>query len=143
MQQELKISVTLLKHRNDAKTILGATYPERIKPYKEIITGVMKANQVGPLQAVLKLSETDVYQQSEVAKLLFMAAAVEIVDPVQIFIAVCGNEYYEGEDFVKEVGQTVAILGFEKVKAKLLTQVEVSAIVLKYPELKSKNVTID
>lgn len=78
--QELKTAVTLLKYRNDAKNLLGATYPERIKPYKDIISMVMKANDIGPLQAVLKLSETEVYQQGDVAKLLFMAAAVEIVE---------------------------------------------------------------
>lgn len=59
-------------------------------------------------------------------------------DVIKSFIAVCGNEYFEGEKLF--AGQMMGVMGFEKYAALLMTEDEVKEVCSKYPECKAMNV---
>ncbi len=84
MEKPIKIAARLYECRDTAKAlakIKQEDYKEMHKPYTHIIEQVMKNNSVEVLVAILKISESKTYQDSGMAQMLFMAAAVEILEP--------------------------------------------------------------
>lgn len=84
MEQEIKIAAKLYECRDTAKTLAKLKekdYLEMVFPYMKLIEVVMKEHGINELKALLKIAETEVYQESVVSQLLFMAAAVEIMEP--------------------------------------------------------------
>ncbi len=84
MEKEIKITAKLYECRDTAKSLAKMqekNYVEMLKPYTNIINSVMKANKIKHIQALLKISETQTYQDSGMAQLLFMAALVELMEP--------------------------------------------------------------
>ena len=67
--------------RVTAKKMLGDGYAERIKPYMEVVQLVMKANNTDAVNAVRKISEQKKLWKKKVNQVMYMAAAVEIIDP--------------------------------------------------------------
>lgn len=59
---------------------------------------------------------------------------------IKSFIAVCGNEYFEGEKYIPECAETMGVMGFERDKALLMTEDEVKDICSRYRECKAMNV---
>lgn len=78
--KELKISVKLLNYRDTAKKFLGERFEAKIQPHKHIINEVMKANKEGELEALLRISKTNMYQDDAFTQMLFMAATVELIE---------------------------------------------------------------
>ena len=81
METQVKMAAKLYKCRDTAKNFLGAEYKERLKPYTQILTAVMKANNLEEIPALLKVSETETYQDSPIGQMMFMAATVELIEP--------------------------------------------------------------
>jgi len=81
MEQEIKMAAKLYKCRDTAKRFLREEYQEKLKPYKDLITAVMKANNLEEIPALLKISETETYQENGMGQMMFMAAVVELMEP--------------------------------------------------------------
>jgi len=86
MEKEIKIAAKLYECRDTAKRFFREEYAERLKPYIHIIKEVMKANQLDELEAILRISKTETYQEDGMVQLLFMAAAVEMMEPSEEFL---------------------------------------------------------
>lgn len=80
MMQALDITQKIWKCRETARRFHGENYQAKVKPYVDTLKHVMKALQLDVLAAVLKVSETELYQESPMTQMMFMAAAVEISD---------------------------------------------------------------
>lgn len=80
MEQLIKISAKLYNCRDTAKRFFGDKYFEKIKPYKDLIQAVMKANDLEELPALLKISKTHAYQENAMGQMMFMAATVELIE---------------------------------------------------------------
>ncbi len=59
----------------------GKDYKEMLNPYTHILRQVMKANNLGEIPALLKISNTQHYQENGMAQLMYMAAVVELIEP--------------------------------------------------------------
>ena len=84
MEQQIKMAAKLYKCRDTAKSLAkmqGEDYNEMLKPYSDIITKVMNANNLKHIPALLKISEMRTYQDSGMAQMLFMAALTELMEP--------------------------------------------------------------
>ena len=84
LRKAFEIDAKLKKCRDTARFLAqttGEPYPQYLSTYTEIINVVMEKHKLKPIEAVLKISESDAYQQSGVAQLLFMAALAEILEP--------------------------------------------------------------
>lgn len=84
MEQQIKMAAKLYECRDSAKSMAkmqGEDFKEMIKPYTDIVTKVMQANNLKHIPALLKISETKMYQESGMAQMLFMAAITEMMEP--------------------------------------------------------------
>lgn len=81
MEQPIKIAAKLYECRDTAKRFFRCEYQEKVEPYKRLITAVMKANELSEIKALLKISETDTYQDNAMGQMMFMAAVVELIEP--------------------------------------------------------------
>lgn len=81
MEAQIKIAAKLYECRDTAKQFMGKDFHTKLKPYMELVKATMRDNKLCALKALLKISETETYQNSGMAQLLFMAAAVEIMEP--------------------------------------------------------------
>lgn len=80
MIQYLEIAQKLEKCRDTAKRFFKEEFPEKIKPYDEIIRGVMEAKKIDIIPALLEISETETYQSDGMVQMMFMAATVELIE---------------------------------------------------------------
>jgi hypothetical protein len=84
MEREIKMVARMYECRDSAKSLAkmrGEDFKEMLEPYTHILTQVIKANKLEPIPALLKISQTSVYQNSGMAQMLFMAALTEYVEP--------------------------------------------------------------
>lgn len=81
MEKEIKITLKLYKCRDTAKRFFRDEYAEKLKPYKDLVQAVMKANGLEEIPALLKISKTNAYQDNPMSQMLFMAATVELIEP--------------------------------------------------------------
>jgi hypothetical protein len=86
MEKEIKITAQLYKCRDTAKRFFREEYAKKLMPYIEIIKQVMKVHNLEVLEAILKISETKTYLEDGIVQLLFMAAAVEMMEPSEEFL---------------------------------------------------------
>lgn len=81
MEKQVKIASKLYHCRDTAKSFFGDEFAEKIKPYTHLLTQVMAVNKLDEVQALLKISETNTYQDSGMAQMMFLAATVELIEP--------------------------------------------------------------
>lgn len=81
MEKEIKIAAKLYKCRDAAKSFFRDEFKEKIKPYSQLISEVMKANELDEMRALLKISHTNAYQESALSQMMFIAALVEMIEP--------------------------------------------------------------
>jgi hypothetical protein len=81
MEKLILMTAKLYDIRNTAKSFLMENYHEDLKPYMDIIKQVMEQRKIDALKALLVVSETKTYQDSGMAQMLFVTAAVEITEP--------------------------------------------------------------
>jgi hypothetical protein len=77
----VQMAAKLYECRDAAQSLFGDGYMNKIQPYKEMIQVVMKANNIGEIPALLKISQTETYQENAVGQMMFMAAVVELIEP--------------------------------------------------------------
>lgn len=78
MEQQIKAAARLYHMRDTAKRFFGKEYQQKIKPYMAIITAYMKENNMDEIKSVMALVQVET---NEVSKIMFFAAAVEMVEP--------------------------------------------------------------
>ncbi|MGH1338582.1 MAG: hypothetical protein ACRBFS_20880 [Aureispira sp.] len=78
-QEKEKTLEKFIRCQQSAKTLLGADYITRIQPRKDILSAVMKENQVKEVQALLILSQKPAYKKDPMGQVLFMAACAELI----------------------------------------------------------------
>ena len=76
----LQVATKLQQCKDAAESLLGEKYPKAIKPYKDLIRAVMKANKIGPVKALLMISKTESYAENEMAQVMFMSAVVDLIE---------------------------------------------------------------
>jgi len=76
----LQITDKIIDCQETAKRFFGDEYEKEIYPYKELIKVVMKANNIKEIPALLKISKTNVYNDSPTAQVLFIAATAELIE---------------------------------------------------------------
>lgn len=81
MKDAIKIAAKLYKCQESAKFLHGCDYEEKIKWYKDQLQQISKDRKVEILEACLIACEVPVIQSSGTATMMFMAAAVEIIEP--------------------------------------------------------------
>lgn len=82
----VQITAKLYECRDTAKQFAklnNSNYKEMLVPYTNIIKEVMKANKLEEIPALLKISQTNMYQDSGIVQLMFMAATVELIEPTE------------------------------------------------------------
>ena len=82
MMQALEISQQLNKCRDTAKRFFKDEFPEKLKPYTELIEAVMKANKIEVIPALLEISKTETYLENGFGQMMFMAATVELLETI-------------------------------------------------------------
>lgn len=76
----LQVATKLQQCKDAAESLLGEKYPQKIKPYKDLIRAVMKANKISPVKALLMISKTESYAENEMAQVMFMSAVVDLIE---------------------------------------------------------------
>jgi phage I-like protein len=77
----IKLTAKLYDCRDTARAFFKEKYKEKLKPYTHILKQVMKANNLEEIPALLKISETEHYQENGMAQMMYMAAVVELIEP--------------------------------------------------------------
>lgn len=80
-EKEIKMAAKLYECRDTAKRFFRDEYAEKLKPYTHIIKQVMAANKIDVIPALLKVAQTQTYQENAMGQMLFMAATVELIEP--------------------------------------------------------------
>lgn len=81
MEKHIKMAAKLYRCRDTAKRFFKEEFKEKILPYQKVISGIAKQNNIGELDAMLKLCEDDVINTNGWALVLIMAATVEMIEP--------------------------------------------------------------
>lgn len=82
-KKELEDTITtkLYESRLQAKAFFNDKYQETVKPYKDLIAVVMKANNIKELPALIKiLNDSEFSKTNAMAELMFIAATVELIE---------------------------------------------------------------
>jgi hypothetical protein len=79
--QSVKIQDKLYKCRDNARFLFGENYEKQLQPYKDIIQIVMDKHQKKELEAILIISQTEMYKEDGRTQFMFMAAACEMIEP--------------------------------------------------------------
>jgi hypothetical protein len=80
-EKQIKTAAKLYQCRDTAKAFFKDAYKEKLQPYTHIIKEVMKANNLEEIPALLKISQTEHYQENGMAQMMYMAAVVEMIEP--------------------------------------------------------------
>lgn len=83
MMLEIELAQKMKKCRDTAKRFFAAEFPEKLKPYTEIIKGVMKSESIDEIPALLEISKTETYQNDGMMQMMFLAATVELIEPAK------------------------------------------------------------
>lgn len=81
MEKKIKLAAKLYECRNAAKKFFKEQYFEKLQPYTHILKEVMKSNNLEEIPALLKITKTNMFQDNEMAQMMFMAAVVELIEP--------------------------------------------------------------
>ena len=82
-KKELEDTITtkLYESRLQAKAFFNDKYQETVKPYKDLIAVVMKANNIKELPALIKIqNNSEFFKTNAMAQLMFVAATVELIE---------------------------------------------------------------
>lgn len=80
MMLAIELSQKMQKCRDTAKRFFKDEFPQKLKPYTEIIEAVMKSKNVDEIPALLEISKTETYQADGMTQMMFMAATVELIE---------------------------------------------------------------
>lgn len=83
-EQTVKLAAKLYQCRDTAKSLAklkGIDYNEMLSPYISILTSLMVSQNLEVIPALLEVSKTAAYEGDGMTQLLFMASAVELMEP--------------------------------------------------------------
>lgn len=80
-EQQVKMAAKLYKCRDTAKKLYGTEYKYKINWYIDALNGYAKYKGLDILPAVIEYCSLDDVKVNGMAVMLFMAAAVEIIEP--------------------------------------------------------------
>ncbi len=80
MKEKIKIAAKMYDCQEKLKRLYMDEYSEKISFYITALNGVMATEKLDVLKAVLYVSELDSVKDNGMAIMLFMAAAVEIIE---------------------------------------------------------------
>lgn len=83
-ERTIKIAAKLYECRDTAKSLAkvkGMDYQAMLLPYRKVIEQQKLTRGLEPLEAILQISKNNSYNEDGMTQLLFMAAAVEIMEP--------------------------------------------------------------
>jgi len=81
MEQQVKLAAKLYQFIDTANRFFRDEYEAKLKPYKNIIEAHQKKFNLDVLPSVLELCSFESVRDNGMATMLFMAAAVEMVEP--------------------------------------------------------------
>ena len=81
MEQKIKIAAKLYQCRDTAKKFWGSEYEAKLKTYKNIIEAHQKKFNLEVLPSVLEICSFESVRDNGMATIVFMAAAVEMIEP--------------------------------------------------------------
>lgn len=82
MEEHVEIALKMKECRVTARKLHGENYEKKLQPYKDIISLVQKANNFDVMQAIHKITQTDELWKKKGVQVMFLAAAVELIDPI-------------------------------------------------------------
>ena len=106
-EQNVKIASDLYEARRAARFLLGASYAETLKPYRDFIGRVMADKGLPVLGAALDIG-THIPPSDPIPLMCVMAAAVEMIEEPQLGLGVIphqGETRETEQDLVAPVGQ--------------------------------------
>lgn len=80
MMQAIALSQKMKKCRDTAKRFFKEEFPEKLKPYIELLEAVMKSKSMNEIPALLEISKTETYQDDGMVQMMFLAATVELIE---------------------------------------------------------------
>lgn len=80
-EREIKMAAKLYKCRDSAKALYKNEYNEKLRTYKNVIEAHMKKFNIDVLPSVLEICSFESVRDNAMAQMLFMAAAVELIEP--------------------------------------------------------------
>jgi uncharacterized membrane protein len=81
VEQQVKLAAKLYQCRDTAKRFFRDEYEAKLKPYRNIIDAHQKKFNLEVLPSVLELCSFESVRDNGMATMLFMAAAVEMIEP--------------------------------------------------------------
>jgi hypothetical protein len=81
MEKQIKMAAKLYHCRDTAKAFFKDAYKEKLEPYTYILKKVMESNNEDEIQALLRISKTQSYQENGMAQMMFFTAVVEMLEP--------------------------------------------------------------
>ena len=82
-EREIKLAAKLYRCRDTAKQFYKDEYNEKLRTYKNVINAHMKKFNIDVLPSVLEICSFESVRDNGMAQMLFMAAAVELIEPSQ------------------------------------------------------------
>lgn len=80
MKEEIMMASKMYGCQESAKKLFGQEYDEKIKWYVDVLKSVMSKEKIGELKSVLFVSKLDSVKENGMAIMMFMAAAVELIE---------------------------------------------------------------
>ena len=80
MREHIQIAAKMYDCQETAMKLFKDEYPKKIQWYVETLKGVMAKENLDELKSVLFVSKLDSVKDNGMAVMLFMAAAVEIIE---------------------------------------------------------------
>jgi len=83
MEEHVKLALKMKECRVAARKLHGENFSKDVEPYITIIQKVQKANKLEVMPALHKITREEGYwtKLGTVGQMMFLAAAVEIIDP--------------------------------------------------------------
>jgi hypothetical protein len=82
-EQQVKMAARLYQCRDAARKLYGNEYKSKVKWYIDTIEKCKKDHDTNTLRAVLALCNLPSVKENGMSTMLFMAAAVEIIEPTK------------------------------------------------------------
>lgn len=80
LKTAINLGIMLSESRYAAKSLFKDEYKEELMPYVDIVKKTMNANNCDEINALILVSRTHAYQDSEIAQTMFIAAVLEIIE---------------------------------------------------------------
>lgn len=81
MREQIQLAAKLYQCQETAKSLFKGEYKEKVQPYIDLLNKLRNERKEDVLKTVIQVCKEDKIKNSGMAIMMFMAAAVEIVEP--------------------------------------------------------------